>query len=175
MTFLLTQWKFVLIAALLAMLGVQQVRISHAQTELAKVRQQYAEERQKAADAARKAEQDARDEETRREQIKEEIIDAAEQRVELAKAAAADADSAAAGLRERLAAHLAASRGSAKNSGPGKGSEGKPSADTLDLLAGVLSRLDDTSGDLAAYADRLVIAGLACERQYESLRSPAKP
>lgn len=170
MTFLLTQWKLVVIAALLALLGVQQVRISSARAELAKVRAEYAEERQKAAEATRKAEQDAREEEQRREQRKQEIIDEAEGRTELARAAAAGAERAAGGLRARLAAFTAAVRGATEDPHPVKRSESKQSADALDVLAGVLARVDDRAGELAVYADRLRIAGVACEAEYDSLR-----
>jgi len=53
MTFLLTQWKLVLVAVLLAFCGLQQVRISRAHEQYARLEAQYAE-------AARKAEADAR-------------------------------------------------------------------------------------------------------------------
>ncbi|MBT2300352.1 DUF2514 family protein [Variovorax paradoxus] len=170
MTFLITQWKFVVIAVLLALLGVQQVRIERAHAETAKVEREFAEARQQAAEAAQKAEQEAREEEQRREQRKEEIINEAEQRTELAQAAATDAKRAADGLRERLAAFTAAVRGATKDSSPAKPSEGKPSTDALDVLAGVLTRASDGAGELASYADALRIAGLACERSYDGLQ-----
>lgn len=170
MTALLTQWKLILIGVLVALLGVQQVRIDHAHAETAKVQREFAEARQKAAEAAQKAEQEAREEEERREQRKEEIIDAAEQRIELAQAAAADAVRAADGLRGRLTAYIAASRSDTKDSSAGKPGEGKPGADALDVLAGVLTRASDGAGDLATYADRLLIAGQACEAAYDSLK-----
>lgn len=170
MTFLLTQWKLVLIGVLLALLGVQQVRISSAHAELARAQQQFAEERQKAAEAARLAEQEAREEEQRREQRKQEIIDAAEERTELAKASAADAERAAAGLRDRLAAFTSAVRRATKDSQPAQRSEGKQGPDALDVLAAVLQRSDDGAGELAAYADRLRVAGVACEQAYDGLR-----
>jgi hypothetical protein len=52
-TFLLTQWKLVLVGILLALLGVQTVRIDRAHRQYAELQTQYAE-------ASRKAEADAR-------------------------------------------------------------------------------------------------------------------
>lgn len=170
MTFLLTQWKFVVMAALLAVCGVQQVRISHAHADLARAQAECAEERTKAAETARIAEQEARDEEQRREQRKQEIVDEAEGRTEIARAAAADAQLAADGLRGRLTAFTAAVRGATKDSQPPERGEGKQGADALDVLAGVLTRADDTAGELAGYADRLRIAGLACEAYADGLQ-----
>ena len=174
MTFLLTQWKFVVMAALLAVCGVQQVRISRAHAELAQAQAEYAEERTKAAEAARIAEQQAREEEQRREQRKQEIVDEAEGRTEIARAAAADAQRAADGLRGRLAAFTAAVRGATKDSQPAERGQGKQGADALDVLSGVLARADDTAGELAAYADRLRIAGLACESFADGLQPTAR-
>lgn len=170
MTFLLAQWKFVVMAALLAVIGIQQVRIDRAHAEYAFLQAQIAEERAKAAEAARLAEQEAREEEQRREQRRQEIIDEAEGRTELAKAAASDAERAAASLRERLAAFTAAVRGATKDSQPAKRGEGKQGADALDVLADLFSRADDRAGELAIYADRLRIAGLACEQAFDGLR-----
>jgi len=170
MTFLLTQWKLVVIGVLFALLGVQQVRIDRAHAEYAQLEQQIAEERQKASEAARIAEQEARDEEQRREQRRQEIIDEAEGRTELAKAAASDAERAAAGLRERLASLVAAIRQTTSDTQPAKRGPGKQDRDSLDLLTGVLQRSDDGAGQLAVYADRLRIAGLACEAFADGLR-----
>lgn len=169
MTFLLTQWKLVLVGVLLALLGVQQVRIDHAHTEYAQLMQQIAEERQKASEAARIAEQEARDEEQRREQRKQEIIDHAEGQTELARAAASDAERAAAGLRERLASLVASIRQATRDPGPAKGGEGKQDSASLDLLANLYAKSDDRSGQLAVYADALRISGEACEASYDAL------
>lgn len=169
-TLALRYWYFIVIVGLLAFCGVQQVRISNANAYLARIEKQYAEERQKAAEASRQAEQDAREEEQRREQRKQEILDEAEGRTELARAAAADAERAADGLRKRLAAFVAQARGGSENPKPAGQGQGKQGADALDVLAGVLTRSSDRAGELATYADQLRIAGLACEAHYDSLR-----
>jgi hypothetical protein len=163
-------WVALAFAAVLAALGVQTMRLNHAHTRYAQLEARIAEERQRAAEAARIAEQEAREEEQRREQRKQEIIDAVEERTELAKASAADAERAAAGLRERLAAFTAAVRRATKDSQPAKRGEGKQDSDSLDMLAGVLQRSDDGAGEMASYADRLRIAGIACEQAYDGLR-----
>ena len=162
-------WVWIVMGVLLAALGLQTVRLDHAQTEYAQLQAQIAEERQKAAEASQQAEQAVRDEEERREQLKEQILNEAEHQTEIAKAAADSANAAADGLRQRVAALVISARSGTANPGSSKGSAGKPSADPLDLLSGVLSRLDDTSGELAAYADRLLIAGQGCEAAYKSL------
>lgn len=159
MTFLLTQWKLVLCGVLLALLGVQQVRIDHAHASLAKVQQEYAE-------AAQKAEREARAEETRRQAIVDkEASDAQARIVQLEADAAGARDSA-----ERLRAAVSnAVSGARKGSKPADASQGKPGADALDLLSLVLARSDADAGELGLYADRLRSAGLACERAYSGL------
>ncbi|MFT0547009.1 DUF2514 family protein [Allopusillimonas ginsengisoli] len=47
---------------------------------------------------------------------------------------------------------------------------GQAAADPIGLLAVVLGELDDRAGALARYADGARVAGLACQRAYESLR-----
>ena len=86
-----------------------------------------------------------------------------------AAAALADADRARAAserLREQIARLRAAGRDPAA-AGRGQGQSG---ADTLDLLVGLLSGLDEAGRDVSGFADQLRVAGLACERAYESLR-----
>jgi hypothetical protein len=174
MTFLITQWKFVLIGVLLALIGVQQVRIDHAHAELAKAKQEFAEAQAHAAAEAQKAEQAAREEEQRREQRKQEIIDAANQETEVARAAARDADAAAVGLRARLAAYTAAIRRATADTEPAKRSPSQQGPDALDVLVGVLQRSDDGAGELASYADRLRVAGLACEAFADGLQPSSR-
>lgn len=82
-----------------------------------------------------------------------------------AEAAAATASDAAGRLRARVAAF-------AKQSArPGAGQQ---SADPIGVLADVLNRHDDALQRVAVYADRLRVAGLACERISDGLQ-PAKP
>lgn len=73
-----------------------------------------------------------------------------------AESAAASASNAAGRLRERLAAFT-----KANPAGSGAGVQG---ADPLGVLIDVLERHDDALQSIAAYADKLKVAGLACER-----------
>jgi hypothetical protein len=73
------------------------------------------------------------------------------------------------GLREQLAAFVAARRGAGGDrtaAGPGTG---VPGGAALDLLADLLGRADSAAGELALYADRLHAAGALCERRYDAL------
>lgn len=72
-------------------------------------------------------------------------------------------DAAGRDLRVRLNAAVAAARAT---TAPG----GEAAGDPIGVLADVLSRADERAGILADYADRARIAGLACERSYDSLK-----
>lgn len=157
---LLRYWWAAVIAGLVLIVGAQQVRVSNAKSEMAALRTIYAQ-------AALKAEQEARAKETTREQEKQEIIDAANQQAEDAIAAVSAADAAATSLRQQLAKYSAAIRA---NTSAGKGSPNKSGADAFDLLSRVLAGMDDSASEVSLYADRLRIAGAACEKQYDSLK-----
>lgn len=73
---------------------------------------------------------------------------------------------AADGLRAAVDGAARRSRASACATTPGPG---QPGADAIGVLADVLSRIDQRAGVLAEHADRLRIAGLACERSYDAL------
>lgn len=97
---------------------------------------------------------------------REEIINDAKTQ---AAAAAADADRARA-ASERLRQQVARLRAGARDPAAAGGGQGQSGADTLDLLVGLLSGMDAAGRDISGYADELRIAGLACERAYDSLR-----
>lgn len=78
----------------------------------------------------------------------------------------ADLDAAGRDLRVRLAAAVAAARAaSAAGSAPAAGD-----GDPIGVLDGVLRRADTAAGELADFADRSRVAGLACERAYDALK-----
>ncbi|MFI7804349.1 hypothetical protein PSFL_54840 [Pseudomonas sp. DD1] len=107
----------------------------------------------------------ARHEEQRRQSaVNKEASDAREQN----KAAAVDAGAAdAAG--ERL--HVEAGKFAAAVCGdPGAAERGASATRAAMVLSELFQRADKRAGDLAAAYDRARIAGLACERSYESLR-----
>ncbi|ROT44988.1 DUF2514 family protein [Pusillimonas sp. NJUB218] len=82
----------------------------------------------------------------------------------------ADAD-AAADSAKRLRAELARLRRAASDTAATGSGPGQPGADPIGVLAVVLGELDDRAGEVGRYADRLKVAGLACEMAYDSLRS----
>lgn len=107
----------------------------------------------------------ARQEEQRRQSVvNKEASDAREQN----KAAAVDAGAAdAAG--ERL--HVEAGKFAAAACGdPGVAKRGASATRAAMVLSELFQRADKKAGELAAAYDRARIAGLACERSYESLR-----
>lgn len=92
----------------------------------------------------------------------QEITADARLEVERADAARAAADDAAGRLRVQYAAALASRCPAAPASTAAGGSP--PAGSAADLLADVQRRLDEAAGELAAFADRARVAGLACER-----------
>lgn len=160
MTLLLANWKYVIIAALLALLGLQTVRISSLKTEQA----EYVLESEK---AARLAVEQAIAEQSRRQQAyDEEAQHARAEKAELEATVVQLAD-AADGLRGDLANFTQRAK---SNACATVRSTGKPSADPLDMLAGVLARADREAAILAEYSDRLRLAGIACERASDAAR-----
>ncbi|WP_104656522.1 DUF2514 family protein [Ralstonia insidiosa] len=112
--------------------------------------------------------QAARAEEQRRTQAQLEIANEATKQAAAAAADAVAAGAAADGLRARVARLIAAAR-AARHPTVAGASPGQPGGDPLDVLVDVLGRSDQTSGELAGYADRLRVAGLVCERDYDAL------
>jgi predicted RNase H-like nuclease (RuvC/YqgF family) len=152
-------WHFIAIAVLVALLGVQSVRISALKSEHA----EYIAESER---AALLAVQQALAEQSRRQQaIDEEAEHARAQIKDLESTVATLADTGD-GLRDELAAFQQRARTQPNAACGGKS---KPGADPLDMLAGVLSRADREAAILAEYSDRLKIAGLACERSADQV------
>lgn len=88
----------------------------------------------------------------------------AQDKLDAAAADAAAAGSAAERLRERVAELSRRPAACPAATGGGEAAE----AARL-VLADVLSRIDAAAGELAAYADRARVAGMACEAAYDSL------
>lgn len=113
----------------------------------------------------------ARTEEQRRAAALE---DARNDALEKAAAAADDAATAhAAG--QRLRARIDALVADAGRRDPALAAGGPAAGDSIDMLAHVLGRAIDAAGQLATYADRARIAGLTCERAYDSLFETEAP
>lgn len=70
------------------------------------------------------------------------------------------------GVRDAAAGAASRARSRACTAAPGPSKSGE---DPIGLLVDVLGRADERAGELAEYADRLRIAGIACERTYDAL------
>jgi len=81
------------------------------------------------------------------------------------------ANARAASNRMQDAANAAAARARAKCADSPAADLGTPAGDPIGVLGRVLSEIDDYAGAVADYADRSRVAGLACEREYESARA----
>lgn len=133
---------------------------------LASVEAERALERRDQALAQVNAVDRARLEEQRRTAAQTEIANAATKEIEAARNDARSAGVAADRLRQRVAELVAANRAAGNPAAP----DGSHAAgDPLDVLTDVLSRADARAGELAEYADRARVAGLACERSYRAL------
>lgn len=134
----------------------------------AHVQQQF-DAAKEAADQKRLADvQAARAEEQRRTNAQAEIANEATKQAAAAAADAVAAGAAADSLRARVARLVAATRAASNSAAAGAG-PGQPGGDPLDVLVDVLSRTDGAAGQLGDYADRLRVAGIACERSYDAL------
>lgn len=156
---LLKNWRLILIAALLAALGLQTVRISS-------LKQAAAEQRAALASATQRAEKAERTEETRRQtDVDKEVTNAQPIFQAEARDAAALPDSR---LREPAIRYI---RGACPN--PPAATASAPASDPLMVFADVFGRLEQRSEDLARIAGERGAAGTLCERTYDTLVQPA--
>lgn len=106
-----------------------------------------------------------RTEEQRRQKAANQVANDARQEQTAAIADAVVAD--AAGDRLRSEAGKLAASASCVPSDPGIADRGKNATRAAMVLSDLLSKSDQRAGDLARYADRLRIAGQACEASYD--------
>ncbi|NSX15966.1 DUF2514 family protein [Cupriavidus taiwanensis] len=125
-----------------------------------------AKEREGQAGALAAASEAARAEEQRRTAEQRGIANAAAKERDQALADARAAGAVAEQLRMRGAQLAAAARAAGHSAAAGGGAS---AGDPLDVLTDVLGRADKRAGELAEYADRSRVAGLACERSYDAL------
>lgn len=116
-------------------------------------------------EARAEAELQARSEETRRAAAVEGIRREARERIDQVEADAADADSTAVGLRDRV---VELSRRPARCPAADDGGQAEPDKDKL-RLGIVLEQMEAEGRRMARAADEAVVAGLTCEEQYDSL------
>jgi hypothetical protein len=143
--------------------------VSTAREATAEARLDLANYKATAAESALLADRAERHEEARRETAKQEIVDDAKLEAEKAQFNARAAAAAADGLQQRVATLIASKRGAGANPNTPGGGSGESGPDALDLLVDVLNRHSRELVEVGGYADRLRIAGAACERAYDSL------
>lgn len=115
-----------------------------------------------------------RTEEQRRQNAINQVTTDAQTQLDKARHDAADAQSAADSLQHTIGAlrkQLASSETRKLSAVAATGPSGYT---TADMLAGMLSESDKAAGEYAAEADRARVAGLACERAYDSLAHHAE-
>jgi hypothetical protein len=155
MTWLLANWKLVGIAVLLALLGLQTVRVAELQ-------QAAAERKAVDAESQRLAERAQRTEEQRRTAaVAKEVQDAQPAIQAEARDAAALPDSR---LQQPAIRYI---RRACANPTPAAGSP--PTADPIMVFADVLGRIEQRSDDLARLAGERGNAGTICQRSYDAL------
>lgn len=135
--------------------------------QIARLQADRAQERAAAALIAQHTEARYRAEEARRQKEAQDVVKEARTRAARAADDARRADHAAGELRDQLAAFVARARAAAGDPATGAGSP--PAAASLDLLADLSGRIDAAAGELARFAESAHGAGLACQRQYDSL------
>jgi hypothetical protein len=158
LTWLFANWKLIGIAALLAVLGLQTVRV-------AELKQDAAERRAVDAESQRLAERAQRTEEQRRTAAIAQGVQDAQPAIQAeARDAAALPDSR---LQQPAIRYI---RRACANSAPASGSA--PTTDPIMVFADVLGRIEQRADDLAVLAGKRGTAGALCERSYDALTPP---
>jgi hypothetical protein len=170
MTWALANWKFLLIAVLVALLGFFQLRIDREQKETANVRSEFADYRASQAEAGRLAERSRRETEQHWAQATEGVANDGQKKVDMARADAERAGAAERRLQERVAAFLSAINRAASDSGIAP--TGTAAADPSVLLADLFGRARERARLLGKFADDSHARGQTCERYADGLQPP---
>ncbi|WP_020193601.1 DUF2514 family protein [Pseudomonas putida] len=160
-------WCWWLIALVLVA-GGQQYRVAVAQGDTETARSDLADYRLEVSERDRRAAAQVRTEEQRRQAVADKEGESARQKLELAKSRAADAESAAGGLRgeiERLRAGRAATCGAIATQ------QRQAGTSAVVVLGGLLEESDRMAGSCAAALERSRIAGLACEAVVDGINA----
>ena len=165
------------IAALIALAGVQTWRLHQAQLQAADLRTAQQTDRRQAAEALAAAHAESRRIEANHRAIEQawirkhqEIAREAEDQARRTAAAADGARIAGNGLRHRAAQLAAGSPATCPAPGDTPAASGSPPAKhPATVLADVLGRLEEAGRQLAEVADARGRTGAACERAYEAL------
>ncbi|AEJ13054.1 MULTISPECIES: DUF2514 family protein [Pseudomonas] len=161
-------WCWWLIA-LVMVTGGQQYRVVVAQGETGAARIELADYRLQVAERDRRAAAQARTEEQRRQTVADEEGESARKKLELAQGRAADAESAADGLRGEIARLRAGHRATCDTIATQQRQAG---TSAVVVLGGLLEEYDRMAGDLATALERSRIAGLACEALVDRMKTP---
>ncbi|WP_047933422.1 DUF2514 family protein [Pseudomonas putida] len=161
-------WCWWLIALVLVA-GGQQYRVVVAQGETEAAQGELASYRLEVAERDRRAAAQARQEEQRRQDAADEEGESARKKLELAKGRAADAESAADGLRGEIARLRAGHRATCHTIASHQRQAG---TSAVVVLGGLLEESDRMAGDLATALERSRIAGLACEALVDRMKTP---
>lgn len=167
-------WLYVggaVIAMLAAGLVAQTLRLAASEVRVANLNTAAAESGRLAARASLAESEKNRREEQRRITAQKESDARAQSQLAAARADAADVADALRRLRNRVAAD-AARRAAAGH--PQAVASSPAASPATNLPADVLGGLGEAAGQLAAHADAARIAGLACQRSYESLTEAAE-
>lgn len=171
---LVPAWSWWL-AAILVVAGAQEIRVgagksdaATARGETAAVRSELADYRLEVSERDRRAAAQARTEEQRRQTVADEEGESARQQLELAQGRAADAESAADGLRGEIARLRDGHRATCDTIATQQRQAG---TSAVVVLGGLLEEADRMAGDLATALERSRIAGLACEAIMGGVRS----
>lgn len=159
-----------LVAALVALLGIQSVRLFHAQTTVAELHAVAAKEGERQAIAVAGAVLAALEIEHRRQAALEEIIREAETTHQHLQDAAIRLESDRDRLRVELKAFVARSHATGRDPappGPGQALVDSP----VDLLAELYGRSDEAAGILAWEADDRLARLVTCNQSYQAVRS----
>ncbi|MFG0272368.1 DUF2514 family protein [Pseudomonas sp. zjy_14] len=160
-------WCWWLIALVLVA-GGQQYRVVVAQGETGTARIELADYRLEVAERDRRAAAKTRTEEQRRQAVANEEGESARKKLELAKGRAADAESAADGLRGEIARLRNGHRATCDTIAAQQRQAG---TSAVVVLGGLLEESDRMAGDLATALERSRIAGLACEAVVDRMKS----
>jgi hypothetical protein len=157
----------VLVLALLAIAGAQQLRVGWAQGETADARSELAGYRLEVSERDRRADARARAEEQRRQKAVDEVGNEAEGKLEVARTDAARAGDALQRLQQRYEEAERRSRacGDSLTAQLGQAAEAG-----VRLRADVLGRVGEAARLYAAEADERGVAGRACEAAYDRVR-----
>ncbi|AGA72997.1 DUF2514 domain-containing protein [Pseudomonas asiatica] len=160
-------WCWWLIALVL-IAGGQQYRVVVAQGETATARTELSDYRLEVSERDRRATAQARTEEQRRQSVADEEGESARKKLELAQGRAADAESAADGLRGEIARLRDGHRATCDTIAAQQRQAG---TSAVVVLGGLLEESDRMAGDLATALERSRIAGLACEAVVDRMKS----